>query len=364
MSTIEDRPPSQLDRLVARLEQDIRQRGLHAGDRYLTASEAANILGTSTATAQRAMQRLSRRGMLVRRPNLGTFIGPHFEIKHKTMIRTVYVIAPPVGLQGETGRLEAVASGLRAQLQDVNVTLCTPPQSGATAYVKELIQSAFAAGKVAGVVPFSCPREVYRQLSDTGAPTVILGTPYSDEQDIPSIDVDNRMAGRLLIEYLAGRGHRRMTLISAVEGRPGDCFFHDGLSEALTEAQLPHNSLILRIAPLNVEAVESVLDDLFTMDDKPTALIARTPVLARLAAEALKRSQRPAARSCEIVYQSHAATELTIAEPPPFTRVEPTISLRAMANQAGDMLERIEKGEPVEPLHIYVPIELIPKSSS
>ena len=51
----------------------------------MAASEAAEMLNVSTATAHRAMQVLARRKMLVRRRNRGTFVGPHFEIKQHSM---------------------------------------------------------------------------------------------------------------------------------------------------------------------------------------------------------------------------------------------------------------------------------------
>ena len=97
-----DTPTSSLHHLASRLEQDIRQRGLWAGDRYLTASEAAELLGVSTATAHRAMQVLAQRRMLVRHPSRGTFVGPHFEMKQNTMIRTVCALMPAPALDRDT----------------------------------------------------------------------------------------------------------------------------------------------------------------------------------------------------------------------------------------------------------------------
>jgi DNA-binding LacI/PurR family transcriptional regulator len=102
-----------------------------------------------------------------------------------------------------------------------------------------LIESAKAAGETAGFIAISCPREVYRILSDTNLPMVIHGSAYLDQENIPSVDVDNREAGKLLTEYLIQRGHRRMALLCVTDHLPGDNLFFDGTSEPLTAARLP-----------------------------------------------------------------------------------------------------------------------------
>ena len=354
MSTT-DTPTSSLHHLASRLEQDIRQRGLWAGDRYLTASEAAELLGVSTATAHRAMRVLARRRMLVRHPSRGTFVGPHFEMKQSTMIRTVCALMPAPALDRDTPPLESFIYAIRSRVSKSNVQINFLPPSDVQAYVQELLQASFAAGNVVGFVPISCPREVYRRLADSGVPTVVFGTPYIDQRDIASVDVDNRGAGQLLTEFLTGCGHRRMAVLMGSEGQPGTNCFFDGVSDALTEAELPHNALIVRHVPVEPAAVAAQLHELLAMPDRPTALIARTPQMARAALMALDRLKVPAADRCEIVYQNHPATEQGDL---PLTCVQPCVSYGEIIGRIGEMLEQLGRGDILEQRQVVIPVEL------
>jgi DNA-binding LacI/PurR family transcriptional regulator len=351
-----ERHKTRLDSLVARLEQDIRQRGLWAGDPYLSAPEVAAMLGISATTAHRAMQALAARQMLIRRRNRGTFVGPFFEMKHSSSIRTVYALMPAPGLNTDTIPLDPFIYGVRSKIRNANVQVCFLPPGDARGYLEDLLCQALTAGNAASFVPISCPREIYRRLADSGAPTVVFGTPYIDQRDIPSVDVDNRMAGRLLMEHLIGGGHRRMAVLMAAEGQPGTNCFFDGVSEAMTQSELPHNALIQRSVPLENSAVEAQLRELLAMSEPPTAIIARTPMMAKAVMSALEHIPTPAADSCEIVYQDHPATE---GGELPLTRVKPRVSFGEIIGRVGAMLNRLGEGKPLENVHEVIPMDLI-----
>ena len=67
---------STVHRLAKRLERDIRLKNLVAGDRYLTATEAAQMLGCSRTVASRALFLLAKRAVLIRRRGQGSMVGP------------------------------------------------------------------------------------------------------------------------------------------------------------------------------------------------------------------------------------------------------------------------------------------------
>jgi DNA-binding LacI/PurR family transcriptional regulator len=347
-------PEVGLTGIIARLEQDIRQRGLWAGDRYLTAAEAAEMLNVSPTTAHRAMQTLVKQRMLVRHRKRGTFVGPHFDAARSTSIRTVYLLALQRDLGGDGIALEPLVLGIRSRMTNANVQISFLPRGDTLPYVRELMQSALAAGKVAGFIPISCPRDVYRRLADSGIPTVMFGTPYSDQGDIPSVEIDNQTTGRLLAEHLTECGHRRIALFSNAEGRPGDNCFYDGVSEALTQRDLPHNALIIRIVPTEPAAVAGEMSRLLAMPDKPTAVIARSLRMARTASIALDRLDLPAA--FEIVCEEQFASPQR--DPPPFTYVRAQLSLDDVAATIGEMLERLGHEDILEEPHVLIPVEL------
>jgi DNA-binding LacI/PurR family transcriptional regulator len=347
-------PASALERLASRLEEDIRRRGLWAGDRYLSTSEAAELLRVSMATAHRALQLLVRRRMLVRHRSRGTFVGPHFEMKQQTMIRTVCAVLPAQGFDRDMS-LDALIRSIRTRVKGANVQTHFLPMGDSQAYVRELVSSSMAAGNVVGFVPIGCSRDAYRRLAESGLPTVIYGTPYADQQDIPSVDVDHFAGGRMLTEYLTGRGHRRMVLFRATEGLPGDDCFYDGVSEALTAAELPHNALIVRVAATEPGAVAAHLGKLMAMPEPPTALIAWTPRMTRAVVAAVDRVDLPAAKNCQIVYQNNPALA---SGDLPFTHVQPRLSEEEITAKIGEMLEQLGRGRTLDEPQVMVPVDL------
>ncbi len=349
---------STVHQLASRLEQDIRQRGLLAGDRYLTAAEVSEMLGASLPAAHRAMKILAQREMLVRHRSRGTFIGPHFETKNAHTIRTVYIVMEPPGLERDAVPLEDMIYGIRSEIANANVQISFLPTDDVESYIREFVQSAVSAGQVAGFIPISCPREVYRRLADSGIPTVVFGTPWIDQRDIPSLDVDNRQAGLLLAEYLAKSGHKRMAVFMTSEEQPGTNCFYDGVSEALTAAHLPHNALIQRMVALAPESVAAQLHELLAMPNPPTALIARTPTMAKVVNTAFDRLKIPASERCEVVYQNHPATESN-EQLPYNVFVRPELSFHEMVKRIGKMIEQLSGRTPLEQQRVLVPMERI-----
>jgi DNA-binding LacI/PurR family transcriptional regulator len=347
-------PASGLDRLASRLEQDIRRRGLWAGDRYLSTAEAAKLLHVSMATAHRALRVLVRRRMLVRHRSRGTFVGPHFKTTQHTVLRTVCAVMPPQEFDLDVS-LESFVRSIRSRVAGSNVQIHFLPPGDVQTYVQGVLHSSLTAGNMVGFVPIGCSREVYRRLADSGVPTVIYGTPYADQQDIPSIDVDHFTGGRLLTEYLTGRGHRRMVLFRATEGLPGDDCFYDGVSEALTAAKLPHNGLIVRVTAPEPAAVAAQLARLLALPKPPTAVIAWTPRMTRAVAAAVEQMNLAATQRCEIVYQNNPALG---AGDLPFTHVQPRLSEEQITARIGEMLEQLGQGRPLGEPQVVVPVDL------
>ncbi len=341
--------------LANRLEDHIRTSGLGPGDRYLTAAEAGELLTVSTATAHRAMKTLADRRVLIRHTGRGTFVGAHFGSNRRLKIRTVYALVQSQNKLVADFPFDLFTRGIRSSFHDANVQLSFLPPGPSVEYVKELIRSAKAAGEVGGMVPISCPREVYRCLAHADLPVVIFGSPYADQQGVASVDVDNHESGRLLTRRLLERGHRRMVLLSFAEGRPGDNDFFDGVSEELTAAELPHNSLVVRIVPHDAGVFTAQLRQLLEAPDHPTGLIARCGRLASAAGAAVSSVGHSAAGQIEIVFQDHPPTT---GNELPYTCVRPRLSFQETAVLIGEMLDRLSGGEPLEQERVVVPVQL------
>jgi len=262
---------SSVHRLAKQLEDDIQQRGLKIGDRYLTAHQAAEMLGVSRATAQRAMKVLGDSEKLLRRRSLGTFVGPGSVNSSNSKVRTVYIITPEDEQSSGPSRASWMVRSLRQESGSTNVNFGVIPKNGGLGYVKQLLQFAQTAGQLVGVIATGGDREIYQYLAESGVPTVIFGSLYQNNTRIPSVDLDNREAARLMTRYLIDRGHKRLMLFTMSEGRPGDHDFVDGVSDVLTEAYMPANSLVMRIVPDDMQTALPIVSQLMSGEDCPSA---------------------------------------------------------------------------------------------
>ncbi|HRK30726.1 MAG TPA: substrate-binding domain-containing protein, partial [Tepidisphaeraceae bacterium] len=266
--------PSSLALIAGRLEGDIRSRSLRAGDRYLSVADAATMIGVSTATANRAMDILVQKRLLVRQQGRGTFVGEAAGAPSASRVRTVFVLLmeDQEGV-GPYALVEAFIPAIRHRMGNVNLQVSFIPARRSIDYLSELIVTAQKSGQLAGVVPISCPREIYRYLDDSGVPTVVVGSLCPDQQHIASLDSDSHAIGSLLARHLVSKGHRRMGLIVTGEGRPGDHAFFDGISNELTAADLPHNALTVRIFPRDFDAFRAQVFELLSQPERPTGII-------------------------------------------------------------------------------------------
>ena len=352
--SVSEKQTSRVHRLAEHLEQDIRCRGLGPGDRYLTAAEAGNLLGVSTATAYRAMKVLAERQLLVGQRKRGTFIGPRVDAPHRVVVGTIYLLMHGDKRSLRNIRFETVIDAIRAALPGADVQISFVPKHDMLPFVRRVVSKGRASGELSGVVTGSLPREVHQFLAEFEIPTLILGSTYLDHPGIRSLDIDQREAGRLLVQYLIERGHRRMALLTHVEGYPGDNHFFDGVSAALTSAELPHDTLVMRLAP-DIDATAMLARELLDTADRPTAFIARTPSDADAIGRTASSLGLSVPGQVEVVFQHHCIARI---ESPPYPHVRPAVSGERIAALLGRLLGSVCEGKPLEENHVVVPVKL------
>lgn len=350
---------SNIASLAKQLEVEIHRRHLMPGDRFMTALEAGEVLGVSRATADRAMSVLARNKVLLRRRSLGTFVGPKSREAQvvRTKVRLVYVCLPdfgPCSLELNPGE---IIQGIRKYLPDVNIQFCFYPMHKALAHLRDLLEPSHQAGTLAGVVAVSCPDEVYKYLYQTGIPTVVLGSLYESGMQLSSIDQDNREAGRLLTRYLLDRGHHRVGLLTMADGRPGDHDFLDGISEILSEAGLPHNSLVIRVVSPQTDGLRLAAGSLLDLPDRPTAIIARHRRISEVLQKAVTERGLRIPDDVTLVGQmlcvdDHPAKTLNYA----YIKAKDTEE--KVAAFIGEMLAKQNQTGLFEPQRVVLPVEL------
>lgn len=346
---------STVHRVARRLEEDIQRRGLGPGDRYLTAYEAAEMFEISRPMAQRALKLLSDSQKLLRRCRLGTFVGPQMAAVSAPKMQTMFVLGPEALRLLILDRYIDILKIVGDEIHCTNINYGFIPETEGVAYVRQLLASSIANGTVIGILAVSCPHEIYKFLADTGMPTAVYGSVYYDTPNLPSLDLDNREAGRILTAHLTGRGHRRIAVLATNRGRPGDHDFIEGVTDALTTAGLPPNALILRIAPHTRDSCRHEVRRLLKSTNRPTGLIVRGEHMVSAAHAAVVDMGLDIPSQLDLVFQMVSPNALE--DRLPYPHASPKYSGEKSARLLAKMLVMPE-GNQAESKRVIVPVEL------
>ena len=297
---------SAAERLAQRLEQDIRQRGLQPGDRYMTAAATGRALNVSRAATNRAMALMAERRLLVRHRKQGSFVGPGFKRSAALGAPTVYILTA-AGIPEALGTMPAdeVIRALRRAIGSIsNIQFCFLPDGRELSHLRKVIQSGHDSGARFGVIAQSSTRPVYQCLIDHAAPTVVLGTPYAGQHDLPSIDYDHLQGGRLVMQYLIRRGHDRMAMLMTMGASPGDSDFLRGLNNAMSETTRLPNTLDVTITPADPIGIAAEVENLMAQPDRATALIATTEQIGRITIDTVSDMGLSVPGDVEVVFEN------------------------------------------------------------
>ena len=165
--------------LAERLGEDIVRRGLRPGDRYVTAAQAAQQLGVSRMSVDRAMNLLVQRRLLVRQRGRGTFVGPvagsrPANAAHPCPLARFWRRRTGVELPGPFGHPLGTARA-RFPRQSCIPTCCLFPD--ALHHVQELVDSEPSTHRSGWILSLS-PREVQEWFARRGVPAIVLGTAF------------------------------------------------------------------------------------------------------------------------------------------------------------------------------------------
>ena len=164
MTRIDDIQMSPVERLATRLESDMRRRGLVLGDQYLTAAEAGHKFGVSLTTANRAMQVLANRDVLVRQRSRGSFVGPAVEGSGGVEHKTLHVLMFDTRRRPPRLSYNDLLDGVSERVSVASLKFTRVPEEGCVQFVKKTIEHDIQSGVLFGVVAIGFPREVYRYL--------------------------------------------------------------------------------------------------------------------------------------------------------------------------------------------------------
>jgi DNA-binding LacI/PurR family transcriptional regulator len=279
---------SAVGRLAVRLENDIRRRGLLSGDRYLTAVEAGHQFGVSPMTANRAMNVLAKREMLVRHRSRGSFVGSALEDETKQAVSCVHYLSfvdESPTLQLPVGSMVA---GLRIALTDVAFQSHFVPLRDALRHVQREVARQAADPAFAGFILALGSREVQEYLAACDLPVVVYGSVYPGI-DLPFVEIDQKQVGRLMAQQAIDLGHRRLAVLNRETWRRGDTLMLDGIVEVVHAAGLGTGALTVRNISSGSDAAATEIDHLLDDVTEPTSFLCRLPNIAQAVLDAAAR---------------------------------------------------------------------------
>lgn len=287
--TLKIQPTLQLDRVsqVAEiLEREIIERGLRGGDPFASSQEIGKRFGISKSTANRVLGQLVASKVLVRHRGRGNFIHPDWKFSG-VATKSIFVIEAAdrvAALPEVVGRL----AGWLSLQQPLGVQTLMLPMAQPMASLRATLGGAWARGEVDKVIAVSCPREVYQYLIEQGIPTLVIGSLYSDQDQLVSIDRNARKEGQLLANYLISEGSCKIAVFQPNTVRPGTAAFLDGIQE-IADRSRKISLRVRQLPPIESHQLAVLRDTL--LQEKPDGIITEGANLASITL-AIARSEK------------------------------------------------------------------------
>ena len=362
MENLEAENMTRIDKLAEMLRNDIHRRALQVGDLYITAAETSQMLEVSQVMANRAMNVLAGRRLLVRHRRRGTFVGPAFQPRTPPpKLRVIHIFK---GLMKDEKQWNSVIGnclqGLHAVLPGYQVQSNILPRHSPAEMVREIFKQHMPKGSLSGIVLLSCPREVQEMVQEMvrehRLPAVSFGTVYPNITEIPSVDQDQFESGRLQAQYLLDRGHRRIMLLMRDNWQPGDNRMVDGINQALADAGLSYGVLGTRSIPENVALIKTEINRLLCIDNSPTGLICRSQLFAETALEVTRSKSMRVPEDLDIIFNSNDSAISAVSGLPCTSAKQ---SSRKQLTLVAELLEKLIGEKRLANNRIILPVELV-----
>ncbi|MBY0524093.1 MAG: GntR family transcriptional regulator [Gemmataceae bacterium] len=283
--------------LVAQVEQILRDAiasGRFPGDRLPTEVELAEQLGVSRETVRRACEALQTQGLLIKFRRKGTFTrfpGLSLEVKATESTLLAYLQADYRDAQGREEAATRAISGLMCQgaieaagEAGFELVVRRAPTMQMGGVFRRLSQTT----RLRGVIFASFGEEkLLRRVTEFGLPTVLLDHDLHLPQ-VSSVRDDSFAGARQAVEYLATLEHRRVAFADwhRTDLNPWRL---GGYRQGLRDAGLPRRRTWELQSELTEAGGRHVVEELWKLTPRPTALLCFNNTLARHVIEELQR---------------------------------------------------------------------------
>jgi DNA-binding LacI/PurR family transcriptional regulator/DNA-binding transcriptional regulator YhcF (GntR family) len=339
--------------LADRLLADIESRKLKPGDRYMTTAAASKMLGVGNGVANRALQLLERRQVIVRQQRRGAFIAGTPESGSPPPLRRVHFLVHRNYLTTEGVGNDLVLLGMQEALPGVHVQISFLPTSNATDFVADLVDQSLTAKAKDGFILVRVPYEVQQLISDRGVPGVVYGALYANIERLTRFDRDMSAVGRLAIEYLLAKGHRRIAQLSRQQALPGDHDTMDAIRRLMGENGLLASAITERFLPTSPEIYTAEVRRLLEAAEPPTGFICRSRQMADAAVQVFNEMGLQVNRDVDVVVCDYY---LLPNQKPQYVFPRPIYSSEEQGRRMAQLLLAQSKNQPVD--NEIIPVEL------
>ena len=346
---------SRVDQAAEAIRRDIRGKSLKHGDAYLTAIEAGALLDVSPMTANRAMNRLVEQGLLVRKRRKGTFVGPGVHPSKRTGVVNVHYFCVVDPSADGAFRFQAMVRGLRQVIPTARLQLHHMESHDSIERIQEEIRRIRSTPAFGGVILSMGTREMQKSFADMKIPAVMHGSVYPGVS-LPSVEVDMKQAGRLMVELAADFGATRLSLLSREYWRQGDTTCFEGIVEATHDASLPPTAVRVHNLPpdrvLVPDLIEQAIRGRFEEDVSPLGILCRTRFFAETALAVIDSLGSPYTEKCRVIAHRAPHVEPDILPTP---RVESAVTVEEEFAALGNLLSKVAAGEDVGTASVRLP---------
>lgn len=330
------------------------------GDVLPPERELAQRLGVSPLTVSRALQSLAREGVLTRKRRVGTVVTEN--IRKILLQRTLTFIV--LGMSAGTRLASdfyygALQRGILSMLSDHSIrTLWLD-------YQFDQVERELYTGEVIGILAVTPTAEhipLLNNLYARGVPILVVGA-SAEDWVLPSVDTDNYRSAYDGVRYLLDLGHKRFVgLFGALETFNSRDRWR-GFRDALREGGIPAESIWTFTLPYAGEIQDAFREGLTTvlrLPNHPTAIFAGGFSLALSALQTIHQVGLRVPKEISVLgFDNPPSATLTV--PPLTTFCQPLEELGARAVQK--LLDMV-RGQKPEPLHEYLPLELVVREST
>jgi LacI family transcriptional regulator len=194
----------------------------------------------------------------------------------------------------------------------------------------------------------------------TGRPAVQTSR-YDPQVPTDLILADETAAARLVVEHLAGLGHRRIALLAGSQDAASSVDRANAFRRAMKDAGLPLPEDYVRHVPIQHQAGCAAADELLAQDPRPTAIYGAADTLAIAAMDSATRNGLKIPQDISVVGfddtepSAWAMVNLTTVHQP----------LGEMARRAvGLLIDRLSRVREVPPEKIVFPVSLVVRGTT